>query len=242
MELPLKIAFCEDRAEDSALLLTLIENSGIPALCDAFSSGEELLGTFLPGRYDLIFLDIYMDGIPGVEAASKIRKADRTVILAFTTSSLEHTLESYRLGALKYLEKPLTATAVRETLELAIIKRRSSAYISLMIGGKNTEISLDSILYFEQKNHSVEVNTVSGTLRASQAVRLSHIEPLLPDTFIRSHHSYIANLRYVKELDHELKLFTMQNGNKVFIRRQNLKKASDSYEKYLFHMAREGHI
>ncbi|HBS60943.1 MAG TPA: hypothetical protein DEA44_16980 [Firmicutes bacterium] len=238
LETPLKVAVCEDLAEDAALLLQCIYQSGIPADCAPFSSGEELLAAFSPGRYDLIFMDIYMPGMRGVEAAAVIRREDDTVTLAFTTTSPDHTLESYRLGALKYLEKPVTVKDVRETLELARMKRRSAAYISLLISGEKREIPLDGIFYFEQQNHSVAVNTAAGVLRTSQTVKLNAIEPLLPDTFLRCHHSYIANLRYVRGVDQELKTFTMKNGDKVYIRRQDIKKAAKAYEDYLFRTAR----
>jgi two-component system LytT family response regulator len=97
MEPPLSIAVCEDNPADAALLLSHIRGSGIAHWCETFSSGEALLAAFAPGKYDMIFLDIYMAGLRGVDAAGKIRETDRTVTLVFTTTSTEHTLEGYRL-------------------------------------------------------------------------------------------------------------------------------------------------
>ena len=179
-----------------------------------------------------------MDGIKSVEAAAKIRKTDRTVTLVFTTTSTEHTLESYRLKATSYLEKPVKSEDVREVLELVLAKRDSTAYVSLLIEGVNRKLPLESILYFEYKGHAVFIRTHSETLRTSQTVKLKDIEPLLPNCFFRCHHSYIANLRYIKGLDQELRLFLMQNGDKVYIRRQDMKKAEKAYEDSLFHRAR----
>ena len=58
METPLRIALCEDMPEEADLLLRCISESGLPAECKAFSTGEALAAAFLPGQYDLIFLDI----------------------------------------------------------------------------------------------------------------------------------------------------------------------------------------
>lgn len=127
------IAICEDTPADAQLLLSYISDSGIAGRCESFSSGEALLEAFRPGKYDLIFLDIYMGGMKGVDAAAEIRKADRTVTLAFTTTSTEHTLESYRLKAAGYLEKPVKREDVREMLSLVLAKRSSAAYISLLV-------------------------------------------------------------------------------------------------------------
>jgi len=239
MENPLKTAICEDRPEDAALLVDYISRSGIAAACEVFPSGEELLNGFFAGRYDLIFLDIYMQGMRGIDAAEKIREKDESVVLAFTTTSRDHALESYRLGALKYLEKPVKAAEVKQALSLARANRSSAAYISVMAGGKKTDIPINSILYCEQQDHAVTLNTEGGPLRASQSVKLSAIEPLLPSPqFLRCHQSYVVNLRYVEKLDREMRTFTMKNGGTVYIRRQDIKKTAEAYEDYLFCTAR----
>ncbi len=240
MDAPLKIAVCEDTSADADLLLSYLAKSGIAAEWEAFTSGEGLLAAFLPGKYDLLFLDIYMSGIRGVDAAAAIRKADRTVTLVFTTTSKDHALESYRLKAASYLEKPVKQEDVREVLELVLAKRNSAAYISLLIEGVNRKLPLESILFFEQQNHSVMVHTQAEVLRTSQTVKLSHIERMLPDSFFRCHHSYIVNLRAVCKADKELKVFTMQDGNRVHIRYQSLKKAVQAYESCLFGAVRGG--
>jgi DNA-binding LytR/AlgR family response regulator len=239
LETPLKVAVCEDLDEDAGLLIACISQSGIPARSEVFSSGEALLENFSAGRYDLVFLDIYIDGIQqGIDVAGKIRSADSRATLAFTTSSKEHALESYRLKACAYLEKPLRPEDVREVLEQAVIKRKISPSVKLLMEGVYREIPLNVILYFEQRNHAVQVNTLTEALRTSQTVKLKDIEPMLPDTFLRCHHSYIANLCYVAGLDRKLRLFIMKNGDKVYIRRQDMKKAADAYEAYLFAAAR----
>lgn len=241
MKTPLNIAVYEDNPKDAQRLLRCITDSGIPAECSAFSTGEALLADFSAGRYDLVFLDIYLGEVQqGVDIAAKIRETDTAVTLAFTTTSTEHTLESYRLKAYAYLEKPVRPTDVREVLEQAQSKRKNAPSVKLLIEGAYRDIPLDSILYFEQKNHAVLVNTLTEVLRTSQTVKLSDIEAQLPEGFLRCHHSYIANLRYVRELDQELKIFLMANGDTVYIRRPSLGKAVKAYESRLFAAARGG--
>lgn len=230
---PLKIAVCEDNEQDISCLLACIAASAIPVECEAFSSGEALLAAHQTGRYDLIFLDIYMNGLLGIDAAAKIRETDTAVTLVFTTTSTEHTLASYRLNAPKYIEKPVTLEEVAEVLGMAQEKRKTAAYIQLLTGGEYRDIPVDSILYFEQQNRAAIVKTLSGTLRTSQTVKFKHIEPLLPKYFLRCHQSYIVNLKHVKNLDWEQKTFTMHNGDKVYIRHQTMKQAAEAYENYL---------
>lgn len=240
MDTPLKIAICEDTPADTDLLLSHLREIGIVTKIEAFSSGEALLSAFLPGKYDLIFLDIYMVGIKGVDVAAQIRKSDRTVTLVFITTSKEHALESYRLKAASYLEKPVKLEDVREVLELVLVKRDSAAYITLLIEGENRKIPLEGILFFENQNHAVMIHTQSGVFRTSQTVKLNYIETLLPDSFFRCHHSFIVNLQAIGSVDKELKVFTMQDGSRVHIRHQSLNKAVQAYESCLFQSVRGG--
>ncbi len=237
---PLNIAVCEDNPADADRLLSHIRGSGIAYWCEAFSSGEALLSAFAPGKYDIIFLDIYMAGLRGVDAAGRIRETDRTVTLVFTTTSTEHTLEGYRLKATAYLEKPVKEADVREALTLCLAKRNTAAYITLLIEGVSRKIPIESILFFEQQNHAVMVHTHAGILRTSQSIKLTHIEPVLPDTFFRCHHSYIVNLRAVREADKDLMVFVMTDGSRVYIRHRDAKKAIRAYENCLFDAARGG--
>ncbi len=239
MPTPLKVAVCEDNEQDMSHLLSCMTASTIPVEYETFSSGEALLAAHQTGRYDLIFLDIYMSGLLGIDAAAKIRETDTAVTLVFTTTSTEHTLASYRLNAPKYIEKPVMPEEVADVLSIAQEKRKTAAYIQLLIGGEYRDIPLDSVLYFEQQNRAAIVKTLSGTLRTSQTVKFRHIEPLLPQYFLRCHQSYIVNLKHVKSLDWEQKIFTMHNGDRVYIRHQSMKQASEAYENYLLRKLKE---
>lgn len=238
----LRIAICEDNPADMELLFSCITESNMNIHPDRFFSGEDLLTEFLPGKYDVIFLDIYMSGMCGIDTAAKIRKTDRNVTLAFTTTSTEHTLESYRLKAASYLEKPVRQEDVREILSHALVKRNTVANITLLVKGKNRSLPVDGIIYFELKNHAVQIFTHTETLRVSQSVKLDHIEPMLPGYYFRCHHSYIVNLRCVKDIDRELAVFIMSNNNRVHIRRRDINNALKVYESFLFAAARGENI
>lgn len=243
MENPLRIALCEDLDTDATLLLDLIRQSGFPSKIERFSSGEELLRSFTAGRYDLIFMDIFMNGIRGIEAVEVIRKTDEEVVIAFTTASLDYTLESYRLGALKYLEKPVTMDSVKETLKLALMNRKPRASINILTGGKYIDILLDSIHYFEQRDHVVEVHMSSGILRTSQTVRMTDIEKRIPSPpFVRCHHSFIVNLNFVCKVDMDYHFFVMKNGERAHIRHNLLKKMKAVHEDYMFSETRASGI
>lgn len=239
METPLCIALCEDQIKDADLILDYISKSDIKTKCSHFFSGKELLANFYPHKYDIIFFDIYMEEIKGIDAAKKIREIDSDVIIAFTTSSIDYTLESYRLGALKYIEKPVNFRDVNETLELSYARRKASPKVSVSVKGKNQYISIDKILYIEQKGHNIILNTFSKRIYSDQRIKISDMENLFScPPFFRCHHSFLVNLKYVKSLDKELRIFTMLNDDVVYIRRQDIRKAQEAYENQLFSAAR----
>ena len=239
MESVIKAAVCEDNSADAARLTSCIEQTGMPTEIESFGSAEALLESFTAGRYDLMFLDIYMSGETGIHAARVIRETDKNVCLAFTTTSLDHALESYRVGAVKYLEKPVKAEGVKELLELALAKKKNRPAVTLAkAGGGQEDVPLDVILYFEKQNHNVEVHTSSGVLTAGRSVRLDELEKELPSPpFIRPHHSFIVNLDYAREMDKERQAFIMKNGHFAHIRRGMFGKCEEAFKLRLIEKA-----
>jgi DNA-binding LytR/AlgR family response regulator len=189
--------------------------------------------------YDLIFMDIYMKSLRGIETVEAIREKDENVTIAFTTSSPDHTRESYRLNALKYLEKPVTEKAVRDTLELALMKQKSRPMLTVTeAGGETADVYLDSILYFEHKNHVAELHTASRLIVTSQAARLDEFEKRLPSPpFLRCHRSYLINLAYVREADREKNCFFMKNGDRADIRRGQFPKCKRALDEWRLEQA-----
>ena len=234
----LQVAVCEDSAEEQESLLTFIQSSGVPAHCSVFASGEAFLADFQPEKYDLIFMDIYMGGISGIDVITAVRQKDEAVLVAFATTSLDHTLESYRLGAVRYLEKPVCGKAVRELLELALLKKQSSPRLLLCAEGGNTSVPFDRILFIEQQAHTLSIHLLDGKMLSSYE-RLDDVALRCEGQgFFRCHKSYLVNLANVRTFDRSLCVFTMSDGQNVHIRRQSMTKARQAYETYLFGKAR----
>ncbi len=238
----LHIAICEDEPEDAAVLIDIIEKSAVEAVCQSFESGEDFLASFCAWKYDLIFMDIYMAGMRGIETVEAIRKTDENVIIAFVTTSPDHMRDGYRLDALKYIEKPVTEKAVMAALELAIMKQKSRQSIVLTAaGGENATILLDTVSYFEQRQHVIEINAVTGVLRTSQSVKMNDIEKLLPSPpFLRCHRSYIVNLDYVLKADIENYAFMMKDGGRVDIKRGRFTECRTAYQRWRLSKTGEG--
>ncbi len=238
MNYELQIAICDDDDADRAALVKIIHQCLNSVKCFEFCTAKNIIEDFYPDKFDLIIMDIYMDDISGIDAAAKIRETDSNVSIAFATASVDHALESYRLGAIKYLEKPIEIKQVRELLDFVMMKKQHTEYVT--IGGKRHRISIPAsrILYAEQQSHNLIVYLSNGQ-RIQTAGKLDDLFNMLnKNSFFKSHKSYIVNFAYVKGIDQELMVFNMHDGSNAHISRQRFAAAKSAYESYLFEKVR----
>ena len=230
----LVIAICEELPDEREKLVSLLEHSSIPAAYSQFESSEELLEVFRPGKFDLLLMDIYMDGMTGVEAVQKIREMDEAIPIAFTTTSTEHTLESYRLSVLKYLEKPVRQKDIDDLLRLVKLQKDSAPRLTIRQNGETQKIPLSELFYLEQKGHHVVLSLKGGSTIQLYG-KLSDLLPQLEgQPFFCPHKSYCVNLAFVRRINEEYQCYKMSDGKNVPISRTNRAKAKRAWEDFLF--------
>ena len=235
----LQIALCEDDKEELERLMRLIREGPVPVKVTAFGSGEAFLQDYRPGLFDMVLMDIYMGGISGVEAVRRLREQEPELPVAFVTSSQDHALDGYRLKVAKYMEKPVTQADMDDAVTLAA-RRRAQAAVEVILQGKKLQLPISRLISVEQKAHYLLLRFAGGGTEQVKG-RLDELEPHLAGfSFFRSHKSYLANLTYVADIDQELLLFHMKEGQDVYIRRDRMKKAKDAWEDWLFAQARKG--
>ena len=127
----MNIAIVDDSESDRQLLQELLiryfDASGISITIYPFQSGELFLAGLSHHSFDLVFLDIFMDEITGMDAAHKLLEAGCDCTIIFLTSSREYALEGYEVGAFRYLLKPLTYDKLEGTLNPFLRKFRGEA-------------------------------------------------------------------------------------------------------------------
>ncbi len=216
----------------SQILTSALSGLGMDAEhIDRYSEPQVFLDGFEAGKYDIIILDIYMNGLMGVDVARKIREKDEDVSLAFCTSSNDFASQSYEVNARDYLQKPITEEKVARMLtrfNLARIERNRS--IRLPDGFK---VPLRSIIFTEYINHSVRFHIhgqTPRTVRTSQSEVEAMLSPYRGFHVINK--GCIVNFEQVKAID--VGNFLMQNGENVPIARRRYKEIEAAYTKYLF--------
>ncbi len=231
----LRIAICEDLEADRQLLLARIRDSGVLAKCDTFPSGEAFLRTFQPGLYHLVYLDIYMAEMTGMETAAAIRAQDDGVMLAFATTSREHSFEANKYRSLLYIEKPVTQEMVNHTLALAAALRESQKdkVLTIPAGKKRLDIRHDDIVYAEVLGQRCILHLRDGgSVDISTNMNIDELEALLPKPrFCRTHRAYIVNFDRVRRSNGAD--FVMQNGGTAYITQKDYRRVMDAYDSWL---------
>ena len=169
----------------------------------------------LKGGIDLVFLDINMPILSGIELA---RQTKEMPALIFTTAYSEHALEGFELDAVDYLVKPVTfnrfvravnkATKwlsksddrIKETeAENGSAEQADNSFAYFKVENKMVRLMLADIVAVESQGHYVKIYTTAENLLVYQSI--SQLEERLPSgTFIRCHRSFIVNIRHIKAM------------------------------------------
>lgn len=202
-----------------------------------FDSGEALLRDFVPFRYSLIFLDIYMDGMTGVDAAKKIRETDENVLILFLTTSREYSMEAFSVFASGYLEKPCEEAALFRTLNHVLcIKSEQEKTLTFSYAKKNYCLRLSDVVLLETKgNYIVITDREDQTYRTRKT--FSEASSLLDRRFLTLVKGVSVNMDYITEI--KGRNCYLENGMVLFLHVRKQKELFDTWMNYKFAKLRE---
>jgi DNA-binding LytR/AlgR family response regulator len=195
-----------------------------------YSAGENLISDIEEDfeQFDIIFQDIYMKHITGIETATILRNMGCVSKIIFLTSSPDFAIESYDVEASGYLLKPLDTEKLKTLLE-RILAPSVRKRIAVDYDGRYQYIFLDEIMWVESKNHNVEIHKINDKVLELRK-KLSDIEQIINDEdFIRCHQSYLVNMNYVDKFDD---YFHMRNGAVIPVRVRSRKQICEQYHKW----------
>ncbi len=197
-----RFAVCDDRQEDIDYIEGLIREwsraAGYQVRIDGFLSGEAFLFAYEedPG-IDVLFLDIEMEGMSGMELARELRLQGSRIQIVFVTGYMDYIAQGYDVEALHYLLKPVTGQKLGSVLERAMERVRGrERELVLTVQDGIVRIPLSEIRYLEVLGNYVTVH--AGEDYCVKRT-LSDLEQELDERFYRIHRSYIVNLQSVKK-------------------------------------------
>lgn len=182
----------------------------------AYGAADEFLETYR-AQYDIVFMDIELPGLNGMEAARRLREIDKQVVLIFVTNMAQFAVKGYEVDALDYIVKPVRYTPLSIKLDRAVA-RCHAAQESVVVrqAGGAARLTLQSILYVESQRHRLTWHTEQGEFLASGTLREVE-EQLHGKGFLRSDKGLIVNQHHIKIVDGNDLILT--NGERLPISR-----------------------
>lgn len=151
--------------------------------------------------YDIIFLDVKMPIMNGMETAEKFREMNKTAILIFVTNFERFALKGYKVDAMDYVIKPIDYAQFSTVLEKALGKARMRKGSQIILNTSQGIIRIPSmdIIYLESMKHHIIFHTLQGVFDCWST--LKKYEGMLPkDQFVRANNGYLVNLQFVSEI------------------------------------------
>lgn len=224
----------QDREELMSWLKTALAQRRKPAECLEFSDGASFLEAAGQDHFDLVFLDIYMEGMEGVTAARTLRSFDPDCVLVFTTTSTDHALDGYRVRAIQYLVKPYRMEEVAEVLEEVLNRLPpEESVIRLHVGRQDRLLVLREILWADHFRHQIHIHLGDGT-EAAVRMTFGEFTDLLREerNFLVCGRGVLVNLEHVRDFDGAS--FLLDDGTQVPVSRSSSETARAAFGEFLF--------
>ena len=237
----LKIAICDDEKLFCEYLKELVEkymnNKGEHCVVNQFASGIDFVNQGgKMAEYKIVFLDINMEELDGLETAKRLRELCEDTFVIFVTAFINYTLDGYKVNAFRYLLK--NADNFNDNFEEcmnAIMKKmqvKPECFEFDFVGGKR-KVYLGKIMYIESNLHKVIFYIMEdGVVQYSiNKETLNHIEQEIQSSLlIRIHQSFLVNLSFVRGI--EKQVIVLADGTRLPIAKSKYKEVVESVTIY----------
>lgn len=233
MHKKLSIAICDDSAADRTLFASYVtdyldQHSYVADLV-TYESGESLLRANA-ADYDLIILDIFMDGISGIQAAKNLVETAPDTRIIFCSSSNEFAAESYDVSALRYLTKPLSEAKLHQTLDHFFTAYTAMRTLEYRANRMSEHILLADVLWIEADDHKCLIHTRHGIIPTTTTLT-QFSEQLADADFVKPIRYALVSLASVATVPTDV--LTLNDGTRIPISRDlrsEMKQAFSSYK------------
>ena len=230
----IRIAICDDEKHMSEHIRSMVSDffrkKNREISLRMFSSGEELLN--YNGQIDILFLDIQMKDMDGMETARRLRADKFRGFLVFITVLKEMVFQSFEVQAYDYLVKPVDDKQFEKTMDRLYASMQNAGEDSLLVqkGYEGRIILKKEIVFCEIIDRKIYLNLTSGEV-VDYYERIENLESKLDSHFFRCHRSYLINLKHLK--GYKNGTACMDNGKEIPVSRLRSKEFSGVVLQYM---------
>ena len=184
-------------------------------------------------KYDLVFMDIGLPGIDGMEAAQLLRAYDDETLIIFVTNLSQYAVKGYEVGALDFVVKPVSYhnLAMRLDRAMRILGRREGKSICITTKFGARIIPISTLIYVEVHGHNLEYHLTDEKEPVELRGSLAQLEEELdPSLFVRISNSCLVNADHIRTVDGPT--MRMSSGDELVISRTKRKAALEALANY----------
>lgn len=216
-----RIAIVEDSETDyrriEECLTYLRGKDSVQYEIDWYKTGAAFIVKYTP-VYDIVFLDIDMPGMNGIETAQMLRQMDHSVALIFVTNMAQYAISGYEVEALDFILKPINkySFAIKIKRALARTTKRNDDIVNVKSDGVIHRIYISAIKYVETSGHYAIYHTLTENI--TEYTTLKDVEKKINRPyFARCNQSFLVNLKYIDSVNRESVVI---DGTEMFISRR----------------------
>ncbi len=208
--------------------------------CDVYlySNAEQLLSDIKNISYDLLFFDIQLGGLSGLDAARKIRQANIETPLVFVTVSQEYAIDGYEVQAADFILKPFERDKIFKSMDRIFKEKFVTKCITIKTERTTARIPIEDIFFAETRGHYVEIHTATNVFRTY--ITFKDFCNMLPQNiqFQSCFRGIVVNLDKVEKFEEQNLL--LENGERIPISRSKKTELKGAYATYAFEKTRSG--
>ncbi len=204
----MKIAICDDREDDRCALKALLEAYEDFEIRE-YGSGKSLCGDMDYIREcGIVFLDINMDGMDGLEAARQIKAECPKVHIVLVTAYVNYALDGYKVKASRFLLKDDLEQTLQECMDdIQREIQREERVVEFGFVEGNVRLRVDDIIYIETSRHKNVFYTQGQTFSIYK--KMDELEEELKGMgFVRIHQSFLINMKYIEKISSYVMILT----------------------------------